>query len=238
MSRWQIVSASVSGSHAKNGPGDDALGIRTLDDGTILIAVADGASSAQYGGQGARWAVQATLDWLQEREVTPETLIGALHCAHDFIAAQGANLDDYGCTLLLAVITPTRAVFAQVGDGFIVGDTDGTLCLLTQPFKGEYINFTKFITSDDYAEAASIAAVDTAQLRAIMLMTDGLERVLVRQGNNVIFEETCRQLLDFAGNANVADHDAELAGWLVGETVRSHNDDDKTLVLMVPRDAI
>lgn len=242
MSNWQIVSASVSGSHAEDALSDDALDIRTLADGTILIAVADGASSAAYSRQGAAWAVQSSLDWLQSQELTPEalpnTLGGALHCAHRFIADKGGNIEDYGCTLLLAVITPACAAFSQVGDGFIIGDTDGMLRLLTQPFKGPYVNYTKFITDGGYDEAASTALVDTAQLRALMLMTDGLERVLVRQLTNMIFETPCRQLLDFAGNADVDDHNSELAAWLSGGTVCSHNDDDKTLVLMVPRNSV
>ena len=58
--QWQIVAASVAGtSHRKIGRGcDDAHAYLQLDNGTLLLAVTDGAGSAKRSAEGARCLVR------------------------------------------------------------------------------------------------------------------------------------------------------------------------------------
>ncbi|MGI8553815.1 MAG: protein phosphatase 2C domain-containing protein, partial [Dehalococcoidia bacterium] len=61
---WRVLGASVAGSgHRRIGRGcDDAHAYRRLDDGTLVLAVADGAGSASRSADGAARAVQAVLE--------------------------------------------------------------------------------------------------------------------------------------------------------------------------------
>jgi serine/threonine protein phosphatase PrpC len=67
-SPWHVVGAAVRGvSHERTDlPCQDAVDWRVLDDGTLLIAVADGAGSARFSDAGARLAVDAVLRRLIE----------------------------------------------------------------------------------------------------------------------------------------------------------------------------
>src|SRR5437660_1684991 len=60
---WRVVGASVTGtSHLKRGRDcDDAHACRQLENGTIVLAAADGAGSATHSAEGARLAVQVAL---------------------------------------------------------------------------------------------------------------------------------------------------------------------------------
>ncbi len=63
-SNWRILGASVTGtSHHKAGRDcDDAHAIRQLQDGPLLLAVADGAGSVSHAAAGAKCAVRTALD--------------------------------------------------------------------------------------------------------------------------------------------------------------------------------
>ena len=54
--QWRVVAAAVQGvSHQRlDLPCQDALGYLVLPSGTLVVALADGAGSAQYSDQGAR----------------------------------------------------------------------------------------------------------------------------------------------------------------------------------------
>ena len=60
---WRVIGASVQGtSHAKTGqPCQDAFAWERTADGTLIVAVADGAGSALFGEIGAEIAVQSAL---------------------------------------------------------------------------------------------------------------------------------------------------------------------------------
>jgi hypothetical protein len=68
ISPWRVVGAAVRGlSHERTDlPCQDAAEWRVLGDGTLLIAVADGAGSARFSDAGARLAVAAVLRRLVE----------------------------------------------------------------------------------------------------------------------------------------------------------------------------
>jgi hypothetical protein len=63
---WRVTGTAVRGiSHERLGmPCQDAQGFRVLPDGTLIVALADGAGSAAYSDQGAQRAVESALEWL------------------------------------------------------------------------------------------------------------------------------------------------------------------------------
>ena len=112
--RWTVAGASVAGSaHIREGlPCQDSHAYRELPDGTLLIAVADGAGSAPHGGLGASLAVAAaieTLSGLLPVEIDAEgplaVLTAGVNAARDRLFAEATerklDLADLATTLLL-----------------------------------------------------------------------------------------------------------------------------------------
>lgn len=100
---WRTLGASVTGtSHHKTGRGcDDAHAIRQLQDGTLLLAVADGAGSASRSAEGATYAVSAALD-----------------IAEDMLTQPPENQEQWQM-LLRIVLESVRATLQQLASGEI-----------------------------------------------------------------------------------------------------------------------
>ena len=118
--------ASVRGDlHRRGGVRQDAMAVSTVEDGRLLIAVADGVSQASHSEVGSDRAVTAAIAALRD---APDQLKEALAAANDAIRGQadrdGHAPRDLATTLTVATITPgggngrpTAAVAAAgVGD--------------------------------------------------------------------------------------------------------------------------
>lgn len=94
VSPWRILAASVVGtSHLKKSLGcDDAHVYRLMDNGIVLLAIADGAGSASHAAKGASYAVQQ-----------------ACNVAQNLIVQQNepANKEEW-CTVLSTVLQTVR----------------------------------------------------------------------------------------------------------------------------------
>ncbi|MEZ4675539.1 MAG: PP2C family serine/threonine-protein phosphatase [Caldilineaceae bacterium] len=162
---WRVVAASVRGtSHLRTAtPCQDAHAYCTLADGTLLLAVADGAGSASHGGDGAQLAVSTALKAVQDalakyqptsRKAWSVLLHHAFCQARTAIrqhAAQNATIPrHFSSTLLLLILTENEVICGLVGDcAAVVQHVDGTLISLCPPQRGEYANTTNFIVQQD-----------------------------------------------------------------------------------------
>lgn len=149
---WRVTGASVAGaSHLKTGqPCQDAFAWERLPDGTLAVAVADGAGSALLGEIGAAVAVQAALQSLRhsldplsctsteddsaENPDDPQTvehefrgsdlLRAALAAAKDAVEmeawARQLPERELASTLILILAIPQQVYAAQIGDGAAV----------------------------------------------------------------------------------------------------------------------
>ena len=250
---WVALGVSVVGtSHVARGvPCQDAHAGVVLDDGTMLLAVADGAGSARFAAEGAPHAVQTVIGWVASELAAgpPETdeawrglLMDALartRVALEDLAAEmeGAALRDFATTLLLAVITRETLATLQVGDGAIVlrsaSGEDKELHVLTPQAVGEYVNETTFceVTSEDAVERVLIAVNASAPVDAVSMFTDGVQFLAVESRSNLAHGPFFAPLFAFAGQAE-ADPE-ELTSMLSADRVNELTDDDKTLVLAV-----
>lgn len=133
---WKVIQASVAGtSHVRTGkPCQDYCDYRRVvvgDELYVVAACADGAGSASFSEYGALIAVDTVLS----EALAHLTATGLAAIGRDDVLgwyesalrelrreAQMLALADreLACTLLLAVIGPSRSVFAQIGDGAIV----------------------------------------------------------------------------------------------------------------------
>lgn len=134
--RWRVIGASVQGASHRAKPisisCQDAHNYRLLPDGTVLIAIADGAGSASRSAEGASLAVGRALDALEAglADRTPSDEAGWRHLLYTVFArtrqalirwakAEGLTPRDFATTLTCALITKGQLVVSQVGDGIV-----------------------------------------------------------------------------------------------------------------------
>ncbi len=245
---WVVLGASVVGtSHlARQSPCQDAHGGVVLQDGTLVLAVADGAGSARYSEQGSRLAVHASVAAVanalltatpQDADGWQARLLEAMRTARASLAAQaeeveGSRTQDFATTLLLLVQTNEVVASLQVGDGAIVFELeDGALELLTSTRSSEYVNETTFITSEDAEAKALISVRSLGSLRAVALFTDGVEGLAIEQAVQRAYPPFFRSLFEFARAEDAEVEQVE--AMLSSERVNQLTDDDKTLVVAV-----
>lgn len=249
---WKVVGASVAGSsHLVSGRGcDDANSFRKLEDGSLVLAVADGAGVASHSAAGAKCVVATALEaaetLLKNQEPQADeqweqfltAILQRTRIALEDLAetAQADNpklvLSDFATTLVLAVVTASQIAVVQVGDGAAViqaGATD--LETLTQPEYGEYLNETTFVTSNAYLDKAQYALYPVQAVRGLALLTDGLQMLALNLSDNKAHAPFFTPLFTFAASDNA--NEARLAAFLASERICARTDDDKTLLLAV-----
>jgi hypothetical protein len=253
---WRTVSASVAGRlHAEAGQAcADACAVRVLraGKGSLLVAVAaDGAGTAERGGEGARLACEATLAraeaWANGggAAVAPPTVssfgredaLSWVRVARERIAesaqAQGRESREFSCTLLVALVDEESAVFFQVGDGAIVYRGPGGVYVpALWPQSGEYANCTFFVTDDEVAEHLQSAWAEG--VHEVALLTDGLQGLALRFGSreaHAPFFEPMFARLRREPQGTPEGLLEELRAFLDSSAVNQRTDDDKTLVL-------
>lgn len=244
---WKIVGSSVVGtSHVRlELPCQDAHGFALLPNGTLLLAVADGAGSASRAAEGSSLAIRSSLDFLasQLADSAPtedwewdDLLRQTLDHTHHALAAHADSglLRELATTLLLAVVTEHTFATLQVGDGaFVCRQLGGALRVLTPVTDSEYINVTNFITGSTYQQDALCSVLPAAEINAIAAFTDGLQYVAISYPQNLAHEPFFGPLFAFAEKA---DGDAsDLEALLTSPRILEKTDDDKTLVLAVRR---
>jgi serine/threonine protein phosphatase PrpC len=247
---WRIAAASVVGSsHLDRAlPCQDAHAYRVLADGTLLVAVADGAGSASRAEDGARLAVQAALAGLEAAvgeaagEVSEvswqarmtEVFRVTREALEEAAVEEWESLRAFACTLTCAVALPNCLVVGQVGDGVAVARAaDGSLFAASQPQKGEYANEARFLTMPDALEHVDTRVFEQP-FDALAVTTDGLLRLALQLPAHSPHTPFFTPLLAFAERAVDPERAAsEIAAFLASPRICARTDDDKTLVIAV-----
>jgi hypothetical protein len=244
---WRVTGASVAGTaHSKScRKCEDAHRWQEIAEGTVIVAVGDGAGSASRGGDGARLAVDAAIHALIEsatpgatasEESIRASLSEALTAARSTLAREADKrallMRDYATTLILLVATPQIIAAAQVGDGAsIVRDARGGLTALTQPGSDGYINETTFLTSYDALSAAQIG-VRTLSSTGFAVFTDGLQMLALQMPEGSPHSPFFAPLFQFAERiSDESQAQKELIDFLRSPKIVNRTDDDLTLVL-------
>lgn len=253
---WRVLRASVAGtSHGKtSAPCQDASEAARLpspESEVLGLACSDGAGSARLSHEGSALACAAILwevrDFLERhplRAATRDTVEGWFLGVHAAVAERAAELDarprDLACTLLVAVIAPDTAVFAQIGDGAIVVDAPepAGYTPIFWPQSGEYANMTYFATEPEALRQLSAGFIRDRAIQEVALFSDGLQQLALRfedrSAHAPFFRPMFAQLRrQPPGDAPALD--AGLRTFLNSSAVNSRTDDDKTLVLATRR---
>jgi hypothetical protein len=137
------------------------------------------------------------------------------------------------CTALLAVLGPTSAAFAQLGDGAIVIGQEQEHRVVFWPDPAEYANATDFLTDDAFADLIRFEAV-TNPIVEVAAFTDGLQRLALdftaRAACPAFFRPLFNELRAAADPESLV---VPFRQFLDSDRVNQRTDDDKTLVFAV-----
>lgn len=247
-SEWRFLAESLQGpSHKTNGtPCQDASAACVLgegDESCLIACVADGAGSAKYSDEGSQTAcdtiveqatayhkINAKFDNLQQSNVVNWLKIAREKITAD-AEAKNTTTRQFATTLLVAIATPQRCYFFQLGDGAIILGKHNLYGVVFWPQSGEYANTTNFLTEDAFEEKLEFVAA-SGPFDDIALFTDGLERLALSFETQLPHEPFCRPL--FTGLRTVKDLESlpgDLRSFLNSDSVNSRSDDDRSLVL-------
>jgi hypothetical protein len=178
--RWCFANAFVQGlSHEqKNSPCQDySSGIQSS--GVTVIALADGAGSAQHSHIGAKEAVETTLNFLT---TSFEQLIDSVEPGEAIAAhvrkklqqvsdSHGLSLKDLACTLLFVAVKDGHYLAGNIGDGVVGFERLGQVDVILHPQRGMYANETYFLTSRGAKIEISYGKLNG--IEGFILMSDG-----------------------------------------------------------------
>jgi hypothetical protein len=250
---WTWVAASQRGtSHERSGVRlQDAFVVCTASHrpDVLLAVVSDGAGSARRGGEGASLLCR-TVSVLFRKHFktsselpTEADLQSWLDAARDRLAAVAERRDlqmrDFACTMVAVISTAHRSVFAHVGDGCaVIQDAQsGSWRAASWPDQGEYASTTYFVT-DDAGARLRVSFFETP-ISAVAVFTDGIERLVLEMAAKrpaaAFFDRVVAPVRAASEHGRCSQLSDALRAYLQSDAVTSRTDDDKTLVIAIPR---
>lgn len=207
-----------------------------------MAAVADGAGSARLAEVGASVASSAVCSQVRKRlrdtgSFGSDEIVACIERARDTVfdqaEADGTPPRELACTLLVAVVGPTNAVFAQIGDGAIVVSASGAAERALPAEPTEYANVTHFLTGEDWRE--HLRVVETTPPPWFAMLTDGLEPLCIDPRTDTpvagFFEAFVEAIR--GASPDVSKLVVPLRQFLGSERVTARTDDDTTLLVAV-----
>jgi hypothetical protein len=211
----------------------------------LVAACADGAGSAAFAHVGARLACDSTLElvanWIAEGRRVAEIDESTLHEWVETVAtkltvqasAQDVPPRELACTLLFAVLADDASVFAQLGDGAIIRESEQGYTPVFWPQNGPYANTTFFITAAEDRASLQVA-VGLPPASELALFTDGLQQLALhhatRSAHQPFFNAFFPRLRAEPPGER-AELSWRLAEYLNSAGVTARTDDDTTLIL-------
>ena len=193
---WKCSSCAVQGkTHIRHQiPCQDKTNIMFGND-TYVIALADGAGSAELSHFGAECVVNsiatlfisefenlfATSDGRLVKKAIMEKLLYNIKEEAELLEC---NIKDLASTLLAVAVKGDQFIIVHIGDG-VIGYLDGdNLKVASTPANGEHANETYFVTSKDAITVMRLFKGQLKNIAGFVLMSDGTEQSLYNKRNN------------------------------------------------------
>jgi serine/threonine protein phosphatase PrpC len=238
----------IGSSHlSEKGVCQDASDVKTLQNGWVVAAIADGLGSAERSDRGSSLAVEETIRFVESNAPGcwhEDSLVSLLRTAYhsalkkitEKAKIEGHPIRDYDTTLTSVIYNGRNAVFGHVGDGGIIALSPyGDFSILTTAQKGEAFNEVVPLRSgpDNWVFGTSSEAVC-----ALLMLTDGIYDVacpwLLAKCEQNIYINYVRPFIDIniLNLKNTSDFEKlrkELEEFFIGEHSKQITD-DKTIV--------
>ena len=255
---WKTLAKSVQGiSHRRaNIPCQDSCIASICHVGgeeILILAVSDGAGSAERSDVGSRIACESTLrivlEDLKQRDGMSTVSFEQATRWYNLVLSDlekqavmcGVPLRQLACTLLVAVIGEAGGAFCQLGDGAIVVKLANEFQHVFWPQSGEYANTTNFITAGRFHNELMFEW-RAGCIAEIAVFTDGLQSVALDYARRQAHEPFFLPLFQAIKNqANPENLEAPMQSFLESPNLAERTDDDLTLILATrnsPDDAI
>lgn len=198
---WQITGASAIGKyhHESGMPCQDAFCYKMLSPCWGVAIVSDGAGSQQNSQYGSslvvteafaafneilihqEWFIRESVPSDEEwRSVVYQVMSMVYNSLCDYAIEHEFPVISLAATVVMSVFSENCVLSAHIGDGrMAVLTTDNEWIAAMNPFKGETVGETVFITNmtKDNAELFLVTSVLQQSVRAVVLLTDGLENL-------------------------------------------------------------
>ena len=248
--------ASVAGTRHIQGhiPCEDAWACEILP-GHLIIAAADGLSSAERGGDGAKIVVTSCVraaagairsgceNPSHGADITetgafdiPAIIRSAVRGGRKALVLQaeteGIPLSSYATTVMIAILSPQGVCCGHIGDGVCVRALSGEVSLLSKPGNAEYANETPVLTGTDWEKQLRISS---GAADAVLLATDGCQGALMQREEGALIPYSpfvvplVRSLERFFREGR--DCNGEISDLLSSPRMRALSSDDMTLAV-------
>ncbi|PKL60427.1 MAG: hypothetical protein CVV33_02730 [Methanomicrobiales archaeon HGW-Methanomicrobiales-4] len=243
-----VTGACVQGErHAKTGqPCQDAFFWSPIREHGVVVAIADGLSSATHAETGAKIAVEAVCQAVvsaYDTQKVPgeqkELMKKAFTKAHAAVISKaeeaGISPTHYGSTLITAVFCDGNLTVGHIGDGIIAGIQEGKTHIISEPGQSEYANETACLVQSDWE--AHLQVRESSLVNAVVLATDGCQGAVATRQNGDLhpYDPFLLPLVSFVRKKtnNGEDPTSDITGLLSSSRMLELSGDDKTLVILL-----
>ena len=198
---WKILGCAVQGNGhiAENIPCQDKVASRT-ENGTSVIALADGAGSAKLSHFGAKAVTEyickklcADFDFMftdagDGTKANNQLLCEIKETLNSVAKQHDCVIDDLKSTLLAVAVRGEDVLAVHLGDGVIGCIKDDGISVISSPENGEYANVTVFTTSKEALSSIKLIKGRIKNKKGFVLMSDGSCASLYNKKTNRISE--------------------------------------------------
>jgi hypothetical protein len=221
------------------------------DEDILIVALSDGAGSASHAHEGAKIVVEewltfaknlitgnpqptAVINDIDRKDI--ENLISVIQArVTESSIVNKVHPSEYSATMLGAIVYRGGGVAVQVGDGCWVLRSNNVLACVSWPQGGEFVGQTVFATSKSAVNFIQLAKLPP-EFDMIIGFTDGIERMCIDLAamlpSGQFFLPLAHELRELGNDAENA-----LREFLTSDRVCAVTDDDKSLVVIVKKDA-
>jgi serine/threonine protein phosphatase PrpC len=247
--RWKVAGAQVEGtSHAAKGiPCQDRVKA-AVENGTAVIALADGAGSCTLSHIGAEVVVNKikniciedfdriyNMNDTQAKNFIISSLKRALLLKVNEYKAKGSdiNIKEFSSTLLFVAMKDNKCIYGHLGDG-VIGCFENDQCkVVSSPSNGEFANTTYFVTMKNSEKYLKLVKRDLTNddIYGFIIMSDGTGDSFYDKANVKLAPAT-KIVLDWL-NENASSEVDEALEENLRNVIRKKTTDDCSLALMV-----